>query len=519
METTTQRLRSGLALVLVPSGSPALGVSAAAEPARCRECGRATGPPCPRRLLRRFSFGAEACLRPVAATFVALVLAALIAPRPAGALETDGDREQQLIGEVQAILSRDGPHSADLLAPLMGLALFYQESDEHGLALVTIERALQIVRANNGLHALEQVPLIRQRIRSEEARGNDAAVWELERELLALARWSRDDLRAVPVLREIADRQMQVLHRYLSGESPPQLFLGCFYQEWPSRDEGSCKAGSRTTVVQSMLAEAQRNYAAAIAVLLRNGRYDSPDLRELELTLLRGVDLMRVLNQGGRSSRPVPMLPEHSVGSFLEPWRGRIEAIVELARWKAPSEPSTENRASRSPTLRSVELLSPYRRGRQSLRRLYAYEAASRAPLRDQVDAAVPIADWDLLHSHNTAAVRGYAMTLMELDKIGAAASIEQLFTPPTPVVLPAFQPNPLAPDETRPATGHIDVAFEITKYGRPRWVRILDSVNAAEGAADNLARLIGSNRFRPRLTDGHFADVTPVVFRYYLYD
>ncbi|HZL92874.1 MAG TPA: hypothetical protein VFB99_04495 [Vicinamibacterales bacterium] len=444
------------------------------------------------------------------------MLAAFIAPRSVGALGTDEDREQQLIGEIETILSRDGPHSADLLAPLTSLALLYQESDDHGRALVTIERALETVRFNDGLHALEQVPLIRQRIRSEEARGNDVAVWELEQELLMLARRNRDDLQAVPVLREIADRQMHVLGRYLNGETPPQVFLGCFYQEWP---KGNCDSGSRKTVVQGMLGEAQRNYADAIAVLLRNGRYDSPELRALELTLLRGVDSMRAFNEGRRSSRQVPMVPEHMPASFVEPWRGRIEPIVALAEWRMPGEPSTEDSSGRSRALRHLELMSPYQRGRQSLLRLYAYEVASGAPLLNQAAAAVSIADWDLLHSFNSVAVRGYTATRTAFDKIGAAALIEQLFTPPTPVVLPTFQPNPLAPDETRPATGHIDVAFDITKYGCPRGVRILDSANAAEGAADNLARLINRNRFRPRLTDGRFADVTPVVFRYYLYD
>ena len=45
------------------------------------------------------------------------------------------------------------------------------------------------------------------------------------------------------------------------------------------------------------------------------------------------------------------------------------------------------------------------------------------------------------------------------------------------------FEPNPLARDETRPATGHIDVAFTITKYGRGRDVEIRDAANATEAA------------------------------------
>ena len=36
---------------------------------------------------------------------------------------------------------------------------------------------------------------------------------------------------------------------------------------------------------------------------------------------------------------------------------------------------------------------------------------------------------------------------------------------------------------------------------------------------SDDLVSLLKSSRFRPRLTDGEFADASPVVVRYYLYD
>jgi hypothetical protein len=106
------------------------------------------------------------------------------------------------------------------------------------------------------------------------------------------------------------------------------------------------------------------------------------------------------------------------------------------------------------------------------------------------------------------------------LEQGGApGSSIEQIFAPPTPVVLPAFQPNPLERDETRAATGYIDVAFEITKYGRSRAVEVLDAANASHGQQQDLIAMIRTNRYRPRLTDGAFADVTPVRMRYYLYE
>jgi hypothetical protein len=99
------------------------------------------------------------------------------------------------------------------------------------------------------------------------------------------------------------------------------------------------------------------------------------------------------------------------------------------------------------------------------------------------------------------------------------SAAIEQIFAPPIPVVLPAFEPNPLEPDATRPATGHADVTFAITKFGRARDVELHGATNASKREQRRLLRLIKKSRFRPQLTDGAFADSKPVSFRYYFHD
>jgi hypothetical protein len=124
------------------------------------------------------------------------------------------------------------------------------------------------------------------------------------------------------------------------------------------------------------------------------------------------------------------------------------------------------------------------------------------------------------LYSHHGFAVDGYALAYAALQDAGvASASIEEIFAPEVPVVLPAFQPNPLVHDEARPAIGHIDVAFDITKYGRGRAVEIRDAANATSAAKDDLVRLIMTHRFRPRLVNGEFPDTAPVALRYYLHD
>jgi hypothetical protein len=435
------------------------------------------------------------------------VVAIATAPCSAHAQEaaTPADRERELLAAVQDVVAQDGPNAGSLLEPLTALTLFYQEQGDESSAAVTIERARHVVRVNEGLHTLEQVPLIEQLMRIEEARGNHTAAWDLEQDLLRLVRRYPDDLRVVPVLREAADRQMEVLARYLDGEKPPQLYLGCYYES------ANCTAGSRKVVMRGMVADAQRSYAEAIAVLLRHELYDSDELRALELALLRGVDLVRT-----------PDYEATSLGGnlMLEPWRSRAAPLVELARWDLPYFGSSSQAVAEARNaVKRFYVNDTYVQGRQSLQRLYAYDVAGGRPLVRQAEDVLRMADWELMHANHGHAVDVYGLVRAGLRRAGlAVASIDRLFLPEVPVVLPAFQPNPLAPQPNGDPTGHIDVTFEISKYGRGRAVELVGAANTTEDEHDALVRLIEHSRFRPRPTDGEFGGRSRVNLRYYVY-
>lgn len=365
------------------------------------------------------------------------------------------DQQQKIVERIHDEQSLNGPYSQNLIGPLTALGLLYQEGGDHGLASSAINQALQVVRFNYGLYSLDQAPLIQQLIHNEKARGDIAGAWDLEHELLALARRHPEDLRTVPIFREAADGRMDVLRRYLSGEFPPELMLGCYYHANVSNPEkGNCNSGSKGAAAGSILSDAWRNYADAIRTMLRHQLYASDELRELEMQLVR-----------------------------TSYFYGNPEV------------------------------------GRRSLRRLIAYGAANAEPWLSRVDALIQMTDWDLLNGRNGYALDTYKEAYELLKEKGIdAASIEQIFSPPTPVVLPTFMPNPLAADRAQESSGHIDVAFDVTKYGRGRQVEILDTTtNASDAAKDELVRLIYRSRFRPRVTDGEFADRSPVVVRYHL--
>src|SRR5690606_25145234 len=116
-----------------------------------------------------------------------------------------------------------GVHSAELIGPTKALALYYQEHEDHALEIAALEQARQLVRVNYGLYSLEEVPLLQQWMRAERARGNDTGAWDVEQRLLKLVRRNANDLRTVPILRDVAERRLDILARYEGGEFPPEI--------------------------------------------------------------------------------------------------------------------------------------------------------------------------------------------------------------------------------------------------------------------------------------------------------
>jgi hypothetical protein len=406
----------------------------------------------------------EACRPPFAIACAILAVVALTARASLAQPAIEGtadDTRSEIAERIRQAQSEGGPYAKELIDPLTTLSLLYLEDGQSVLADAVTEQALQVMRANYGLRTLEQAPLLRQRIRSEEGRGNFAAAWELERTLQTMARAHPDDLRAAEVFHEIGDKRIDVLERYRNGEFPPQLQLGCYYSRPPialadQRQAPNCTAGRRDLAQQAILADAQRNYLRAVNVLLRQRRYADEQLRTLERSLLETSYVY-----GGQ-----------------------------------------------------------YMTGRQSLARLLSYGVATGEPLLSRATALVQVADWDLLFERRPLALDEYEQTYEHLKQQGVPqAAVDELFSPATPVVLPTFLPNPLIGDEAE-ATGYIDVAFEITNVGTSRRIEILDaSAHATRAAKKDLVHLIARSRFRPRVTDGEFARASRVVVRYPLHE
>jgi hypothetical protein len=160
-----------------------------------------------------------------------------------------------------------------------------------------------------------------------------------------------------------------------------------------------------------------------------------------------------------------------------------------------------------------------------SLTRLIVYEARSAAPLLSQISALIRLADYELSVSRrpdlDDSIGEQYLVAGRLLRQNGMAkATVDEIFSPKIPVVVPTSRPNPLISEETSKSTGYIDVTFEITKYGESKRIEILDTTtNARRAARRGLVHVIEHSRFRPRMTVDHFEDTSRVALRYYLND
>jgi tetratricopeptide (TPR) repeat protein len=409
----------------------------------------------------------EPCRLPTITATRILLMLAVFAAVPAALAQPElsldsalaDDALSDMVAAIEEVRTREGPQSPELIGPLTALGLYYHEQGDPALALAVVEQARQVLRANYGLYSLAEAPLLQQLIAAEEARGNPAGAWDIEEKLLDLVSRHRGDARTVPILREIADKRLDVLWRYVHGEFPPQIVLGCYYSRgW--RGGGSCRAGSRGNVKASLLNEAVSYYTQAINTLFRAEGYSSELVPELLMELVR---VSYRYGRGGLGGRSLDYLMAYRVQNDPSALV-RADALIAMADW---------------------DLV--FARGNRDLIKLAheRYEAAY-------------------------ARLEGAE---------GERQLIAQMFAPEIPVVIPAFLPNPLVTEETPQSREFIDVAFDIDEEGRSDHIDILDTTTAPDAAQDSLVDLIDESLFRPRVTGGGIDETSRVVLRYYVSD
>ncbi len=399
----------------------------------------------------------------------------------AQALPEAADTEEQYLALIEQMQESGDLTAPDLIEPLAALGEYYFQRQDFDRAADSFAHARQITRVNNGFNSPQELPLLARQVAAEQARGNVVEAWELEESLLELARQNIGSMEALPVFRAATARRLDIWNQYRSGAHPPEIELGCYYDRrayiasFLLREPQSllgpdfrrdCSSGERHTVIVSLLVDARRYLFQAVETLLQNGAYAGDEMREIMTELLRlSYDIQR---RELRSSDPM---------------------LADL------------------------------------MARLLAYEPQDPAAFLRRAEFLLQLADMNIVRVRELRRLVGldivreqYVQAWSEFQNLGMEqARMEALFAPAIPVVLPAFNVNPLSRVTAAEATGYIDVSFEVTEKGLGRRVKVADSANVTSADVRELKRLIQSRSFRPRMADGAVLKTAPVSLRYYV--
>ena len=459
--------------------------------------------------------------------FLAAAAAAALAGTPfaqPGSRPASIDPEEQLREQIAILQTETGlARPAALIEPLAALAMLQEEDGNHAMAAATLEEARYVARIHNGLTSAEEAVLLRQQVRNEKALGSDERAWELEREMVTMARQHHDDIRMLQIFRDLVDERLDVIEQVRVGERPPLVYAGCYksapiptydYTREFAPDFQSCVGGINQNLIAKLRAETLMYYADAIETLLRAGvSYASPELRQLERAALRLASGRGGALQAARLKDPLASSPG---GSYAPCSGGTLDHYVALEILDSCLAPVGRGNGW---ALANV--------GNQAaLIRLISYEVRSEAPAAALANAIVELADSFILvapperrrfYRHAEVARTLYERADTELQQDGDLQASAQIFASELPVTLPADQPNPFARGAAE-SSRYIDVSFDVTKYGLADRIEILDtSKEATREEKRDFVRLIETTSFRPRMVSGKFAEAAPVDLRYYL--
>lgn len=428
-----------------------------------------------------------------------------LAQPPAG--PPTAEPEQRLLEQIDALQRADGLNAEGLIEPLRELGWLYEEEGSHAKAAAALQQARQVLRANHGLFSasVDEALLLQQQIRSEKALGNGERVWNLQHDLATIARQNLDDIRMLPVFLDLIDdraERLDVFRATSFHDLQPGLFVPCESgamrrppnggnraRPVPVTDARQCPFGTWRDVVMRLRRAVLRNYADAIAVLIRNRDYGSQQLRDLEKEAMSLVPFAAGRTRPCSFQTFAAFLAADLIDSCLDPATG-----LGVGGWP-------------------------------SLMRLAFYEAHTGTPAA-RANAYAELGDWYLRADHLSRTPRFsaadvyaralYEQALAELEQgDDARESMEKIFAPELPMTLPTYAQNLLASTKS---SRYIDVAFAIARDGTAAEIVILDTGKGAKGAEEReLVRVIKYASFRPRVVDGKIAEAAPVTVRYYL--
>jgi hypothetical protein len=377
-------------------------------------------------------------------------------------------RIQAAVAAIEAEQAANGEYSPGLIPLYRDLAGIYLEISGYGDAIAVLDQAQQVIRRNEGLYSLDQADLIEAMIEIEMAVTPSEQSLEREAYLRELVQRNPGDSRNPAILTRMAERQLEVADYLLVNGVEPTLTLNV----GPAIGFGrSASPPTARALAGSMLRQARSSYSAALRSALNGGDAELAQLFELEDSII-DTYYFEIVNPGlARGSMPYR---GPRVGSA---YRGAIRTLE--------AQRSNISRFSDRP------------------------EAVAAA--------TVEIADWHLMFNAFGLAMATYQEAMDHLiAEGGSTRSVAAMFSPETPVPLPASVSQANVFSGLSDVHGYVDVEIEINRYGGVRSVEVTGgSDNASDVIQRYLRRFVYQSRFRPRWIDGEWQREDRFVQRY----
>ena len=357
-----------------------------------------------------------------------------------------------------------GAWDSGLTEQLASIGDLEQQQGNHLGAIESFDRAVHINRISNGLHTLDQIPLIEEMIESYSALGDweNADLYNNYLFFVQQKAYGSDDPRIIPVLAPLASWNMQAF---------------------------SIGYGDALGV---RLSSAQLLFSAAVRmVVVHFGRDDERFTRYLRNLAISAYQVSRYPYYAGDVSRPEHRNGQETLRKKLNERRGILP--------------------------------QGYTIGVAALRDIVSYESAKPDNAHAAAEAITHLADWFLLFDRKRMADEFYlAAWEMLANEENSEELIQKLFG--QVVVLPTFLEEPRnlemssseGTSRTTLSHGYADISLDVTESGRPRNIQMLtEQTIENRDRLSQIVREVRATTFRPMLVEGKLERSTGQLFRY----
>jgi len=393
--------------------------------------------------------------------------------------------EKQL-KELNNHIYEEGPYGQSLEKDLGNLAHLQQDAGEFAEARKTLERMLQISKINKGLFHEEQIPIAEAYVKTLIALGDYNKVDEQLGFLVYLYQkcFGAD---SPEIIKPLADKVAWDMHLYkLSAyESKTAVNSNALTGNYASHyqlenDEFGILSQTQDTIVK------------AIQILVKARDFDNPFLIDFEQQLIATYFYQArangMVNHGQH-------LVTNLQGSYIS------------------VDPYDFTMAN-------------FLNGEQSYQRLLGYmERSGQGSSFSYVEVAIGLGDWYMLFGKRQRGLDQYqkVQTILEAGDFTAQEK-QTLLNPPAPSPLPAFNNSAFVATSARGTgdmahgyMGYIDVAFEVSRFGRVKNLETLgSSPQTPRNVVTTLEWEIRDTQYRPILVSDDGPGSRQFYIRYY---